>query len=223
MLKVLKLTCGKFWYLSACKKLSSSLISFLIYCKDIANLLFWELWEWLIISIKNHSINLQETFVPMCMQQISFITHFFLKILKQIANLFFWAIWACLATPKMTVSIWRNFWCLSASRKPASFFPFSLRYCKHIANFRLFPGKLMTKFFKKSKKPFLGHFGQFLPKFGKKWIFLEKKPLTVFKYFNYLPWCKSEKTNNPFLIKMSNCWSKDKQTDKEPWFYKDPL
>ena len=168
MLKVLKLTCGKFWYLSACKKLSSSLISFLIYCKDIANLLFWELWEWLIISIKNHSINLQETFVPMCMQQISFITHFFLKILKQIANLFFWAIWACLATPKMTVSIWRNFWCLSASRKPASFFPFSLRYCKHIANFRLFPGKLMTKFFKKSKKPYFGvTSGNFCPNLGK--------------------------------------------------------
>ena len=36
----------------------------------------------------------------------------------------------------MIVSIWRNFWCFSASKKSTSFFPFSKilfqRYCKHV-------------------------------------------------------------------------------------------
>ena len=87
-------------------------------------------------------------------------------------------------------------------------------------HFRLFPGKLMTKFFQKSKKTlFWCHFGQFLPKFREKWIFLEKRALTGFKYSNYLPRSKkSENYNNRFLIKMLNCWWTDKQTDREPWF-----
>ena len=83
MLKVLKSIYGKVWCLSACKSSTSSLTSFLRYCKDIANLLFSELWEWSTISIKNHSINLQETFMLVCMQQIKFIIHFFLKILQR--------------------------------------------------------------------------------------------------------------------------------------------
>ena len=67
----------------------------------------------------------------------------------------------------------------------------------------------------------MGDFGQFLPKFGGKWIFLEKRALRVFKYSNYLSWCKkSDKANNPFLIKMPRCWWKDKKTDGEPWFYR---
>ena len=58
-------------------------------------------------------------------------------------------------------------------------------------------------------------------KLGEKYVFLEKKALTVFKYSNYLSRCKkSEETNNPFLIKMSNCWWTDKQTDRELWFYR---
>ena len=61
-----KLWCLKFWnwlvgnadvYLDGQKSISS-LTSFLRYCKDIANLLFWEVWECLTISIKNHSINM---------------------------------------------------------------------------------------------------------------------------------------------------------------------
>ena len=39
------------------------------------------------------------------MQQVNFITHFFLKILQRNRNLLFWVIWACLVTPKMIVSI----------------------------------------------------------------------------------------------------------------------
>ena len=38
----------------------------------------------------------------------------------------------------------------------------------------------MTKFFQKSKKPYLGAIGPFLPKFGQKWMFLKKKRLCQF-------------------------------------------
>ena len=51
MFKVLNSTCTKLWRSSACKS-TSSVTSFLRYCKDIANLLFWELWECLTIPIK---------------------------------------------------------------------------------------------------------------------------------------------------------------------------
>ena len=44
------------------------------YCKDIANLLFWELWECWTIPIKNHSINLKETFMLTCTQKFKLIT-----------------------------------------------------------------------------------------------------------------------------------------------------
>ena len=43
--QVLKSTCRKFWCLYACKKATSYLTSFWRYCKDIANLQFWELRE----------------------------------------------------------------------------------------------------------------------------------------------------------------------------------
>ena len=80
----------------------------------------------------------------------------------------------------------------------------------------------MTKFFKKSQKPYFGVIlGNFCPNFGKNVFFWKKKALTVFKYSNYLSWCKkTEKTNNKFLIKMPNCWWTDKQTDRELWIYR---
>ena len=51
----------KLWCLSACKKWTEFLTSFLRYCKDIANLSFWVLWECLIMPINNDSITLYET------------------------------------------------------------------------------------------------------------------------------------------------------------------
>ena len=64
-------------------KTQLDLTSFLRCCKDIANLLFWELCECLIISIKNHGINLKDAFMFIWMQKINFITHFFLKYDKR--------------------------------------------------------------------------------------------------------------------------------------------
>ena len=59
--------------------------------------------------------------------------------------------------------------------------------------------------------------GSFLPKFGQKWISLEKRALT--RYSNYLPSCqKSEKTNEPFLRKMLN-WRTNRETNGD---LKDP-
>ena len=58
MPRILKSTYRKLLCLYECKISTSSLTSFMRYCKDIANLLFWEIWQCLTIPIKNHSINL---------------------------------------------------------------------------------------------------------------------------------------------------------------------
>ena len=98
MQKVLKLTCRKFWCLSASKKSSSSLNSFLRYCKDIANLLFWELWECLTIPIKIIvSICSMLSCLSSCKKSTSSFIYF-LGCCREIANLLFWSICTCLAT-----------------------------------------------------------------------------------------------------------------------------
>ena len=87
-----KLWCPKCWnqlvgnfdvYLHV-KKLTSTLISFLRHCKDIANLLFSELWECLTIIVSTCS---KLSCLSAC-KKINFITHFFLKILQRNSALF---------------------------------------------------------------------------------------------------------------------------------------
>ena len=80
-------------------------------------------------------------------------------------------------------------------------------------HFRLFPRKTKDKIFQKIQKTLSwGHFGPFLPILGQKWIFLEKRTLSVFRYSDYLPSCrKSEKTIMPFPRKMLNWWT-DRKT-----------
>ena len=51
-------TCRIIWYLPACKKSTSSLLSFLRYCKDVTDLLFWVLWACLVMTSK--------TILPAC-------------------------------------------------------------------------------------------------------------------------------------------------------------
>ena len=87
-----------------------------------------------------------------------------------------------------------------------------------------FQEKLMTKFFKKSKKPFWGHVAilAFCAQIWAKMNFVGKTDLSVFKYSNYLSSCqKSEKTNMPFLGKMLN-WrmngQTDRRTERQLWF-----
>ena len=125
MLKVLRSICRKLWYLFACKKLISSPTHFLNCWKGKANLLLWELWECLTIAINNCSINLEETFMLICMQKVNFITYFFLKILQRSSKLNILGNLGLPGPSKMIVSIWRNFWCylqvknqLQSSRVP---------------------------------------------------------------------------------------------------------
>ena len=71
---------------------------------------------------------------------------------------------------------------------------------------RLIPGKTNDKIFQKIQKNlFWDHFGPFLPKFGQKWIFLEKRPLSVVKY------CAEE---NPMSHSGEKCWT-DRWTDRQ--------
>ena len=89
-------------------------------------------------------------------------------------------------------------------------------------HFRLFPRKINDRFFKESKKTILeANLGPFCPnlgpKFGQKWIFLEKRTLSVFEYSNHLALCKKlEKINDPFLRKILS-WG---QTDRKQWLYR---
>ena len=77
--------------------------------------------------------------------------------------------------------------------------------------------KFLINFSKNLKKQW-GQFGPFLLKFGQKWIYLEKRTLPVFKFFNYLPSCqKSEKTNESFPKK--KCWT-DGWINRQQWLYR---
>ena len=97
--------------------------------------LLWELWELLTIPIKNHSINLKETFMLIYMQKIEFFTHFFLQ--RKITNLLFWVIWVCLSTHTKNDSINSKKHLMFICRQKSTLsFMFSLRllfcilYCK---------------------------------------------------------------------------------------------
>ena len=118
MPKVLKSNCRKLWCLSVCKKLTSSQIYSLRYCKDIANFLFWL------------------TFMLVYMQKKTSSLASFLRYCKEIAKLLFWEIWTCLSqTPKMIVSILKKSLTIISRQKVIFILHFSMRYCKNIANF----------------------------------------------------------------------------------------
>ena len=111
MPKVLKSNCKKLWRLSTCKKLTSSLTSFLRYWKDIASLLFWELWECLTITIKiTVSVCSKLSCLSAC-KKINFVPHVFLEILQRYATYFGYFGYAWLHTPKLIVSTCRRLRC----------------------------------------------------------------------------------------------------------------
>ena len=85
--KLIVSTYRKTWFWSACKKSSSYLPSFLWFCKDIANLLFWVLWACLAMASKNNGINLLKTLMFIFMQKIKFTPHLFLEILLRYCKL----------------------------------------------------------------------------------------------------------------------------------------
>ena len=86
--KVLKSTCRKLMFICT-QKLTSSLTSLLRYWKDIANLLFWELWECMNIpSIIIASACRKFSSLSTCKKSTSSLT-FSLRYCKEIANLLF--------------------------------------------------------------------------------------------------------------------------------------
>ena len=71
---------------------------FLRYFKDIANLLFWKLWECLTIPIKIIlSICSKLSCLSVCKKSTLSLDSF-LRYCKEITNLLFWVIGTCLAT-----------------------------------------------------------------------------------------------------------------------------
>ena len=152
MPKVLKSTDMKLLCLSASKKLTSFLTSFQRYCKDIANLLFWELSECCTITIKkyqyqflasfhaylhvknqlHHSLltqhipkKQQNAFVFICWQKINFIPMLLWRYCKDMQTYFGYFGHAWLQSTKMIVSPCRMLHFLSACKKSCAFF---LRY-----------------------------------------------------------------------------------------------
>ena len=116
------------------------------YCEDIANLLLWVIWEYLIMPINNDNINLTGKFdalsvflgnfdVDICMQKINLTSlTSFLSYCKDIANLLFWELWECLTISiKIILSICCKLLYWSACKKPTSSHNSFLRYCKEIA------------------------------------------------------------------------------------------
>ena len=73
----------KLWFLSACKTSTSSLTSFLIYFKDIENLLFWKLCGNARPLPSKSLYQFIASFHAYLHAKIDFITQFFLKILQR--------------------------------------------------------------------------------------------------------------------------------------------
>ena len=69
------------FYVYLYKKSTSSLTSFLRYCKDFADMLCWVFWACLTNTTENGSINLWTSLKSTFLQKIKFIPPFFLEIL----------------------------------------------------------------------------------------------------------------------------------------------
>ena len=203
--KMILSTCRKLLCLSAGKKINFIPHVFMEILQRYGNFLFWVLWACLDRYIQNDSINLYKTSIFICMAKINFIIHFFLEILhfKESCNLIGQQDFGPLVENQ-------NFARSGIGGEVSvTVLVFILDY---------FREKLIPKFFKKSKKPYLGAiFGPFFPKFWQKWISPEKGVLSVFKHFIYLSSCKKKKTL------MSHSWEKrrtDERIDRQRWFYR---
>ena len=106
---------------------------FEILLKEIANLLFWELWECLINPTKIiASISSKLSHFSACKKSTSPLTSF-LRYCKEIANLLFWVIWGWLATHTENDSIsFRKPLPLSVGKKSTSSSAFSFTCSKDI-------------------------------------------------------------------------------------------
>ena len=126
------------------QKRTPFLTPFLRYCKNIANLLLWVLWECLIMPINIDRITLQETLVSkvlkstlmfICMQKSTSSLISCLRYCKDIPNLLFWELWKYFTIPIKTIVLTcRKPSCSSACKKSTSSLTSFARHCKEIAN-----------------------------------------------------------------------------------------
>ena len=147
-----KLWCPKCWnqlvenfyvYLHAKSELLQSLLSFLTYCKEIPNLLFWAIWICLATHLK-WCYQFEVIFDVYLLTKNKRFPWYITNILQTCYFGNFGHAWLPRNTklvilgnldtpghtPKVMLSIWRNFWCLSADQKST----FSLIYHKDITN-----------------------------------------------------------------------------------------
>ena len=119
-------------YLLAKKSISSPTFS-LRYCKDVANLVFWELWESLTIPIKTIVLICRKPSCSSSCKKSTSSPTSFIRYYNEIVNLLFCVLWACLAlTLKVMLSTCSKLLCLSAGKKATSSPMFFWRYCKDI-------------------------------------------------------------------------------------------
>ena len=153
------------------------------------------------IPTNNDSITLYETLMPKLLKPTCRKLYVYLHVKNQLhISLLFWDITKTLQScyfenfgndwpspSKIILSICRTLSCLSACKKSTSSFTAFLRYwCQNINyniifHFWSYPGKTKDKIFQKIQKNlFWDYFGPFFSRFGQKWIFLEKRALSVF-------------------------------------------
>ena len=87
LIKIILSICRKLSFWSACKKSTSSLNYFPRYFKEIANLLLWVIWAFLVTHTKNDNSNLRKPVKFICRWNIKFILHVFLEILQRFCKL----------------------------------------------------------------------------------------------------------------------------------------
>ena len=117
--------------LCTCKKSTSSLTSFLKYCKDIENLLFWELWECLIIPIK---IILPIISKLPCLSECKKLTSS-LNSFSRYCFGYSGNAWLC--KPKVILSKCRKLHCSFVSKEVTSPSMLFWRYCKDVQTYFL--------------------------------------------------------------------------------------
>ena len=184
------------------------------YCKNIVIWFFLLPWACLATHTQSDTIIFQKGFVYTAGKEWTSSPMLLWRYCKGMKTYFGCFGHAWLHSPKMIESPCRRLQCLSACKKQTSSFTFFSGYyiLKNPAIWLAglvfilnnFQGKLAWQNFSKNPKtPILGPFWDFVPKFGKKWIVLEKWALSVFQYSNYLPLCqKLGKPNEPFLRKL---------------------
>ena len=115
----------------ACNKSTSSLISFLRYCKEIANLLFWLIWACLATPAWNDTITFMKPSTFMSMEKINFNLHVFLDILQKY---FKPVVLGTLGMFGYVYPKWKLS-CLSAGKKSTPSFMLLRRYCKDMQTY----------------------------------------------------------------------------------------